>query len=109
MPELQEERAPGSVHGARDLAPALDMLGRKDRRHAREAGAAGHGIGPLGDHQPGRGALGVVEGVELGGRAGRRRTRARHRRHDEAVLQPQPLHLEGLEEDRKVLAHGILI
>ena len=64
MPQLQEDPAAGLVHGVGHQAPAVDLLPAVDAGRPGVALALHRDLCRLRDDQPGRGALGVVTGVQ---------------------------------------------
>ncbi|MCY1521783.1 hypothetical protein D9M68_566100 [compost metagenome] len=102
VPQLRHDPAAGGMHGGRDLAPALDLLGRPQPRRVRVAHALrGNGRG-LGQDQTGAGALRVVLDHQVVGHAARIGVHARQGRHDDAVGQRQVTDAQGFEK----LAHA---
>jgi hypothetical protein len=85
VPELQEDASALLAHCLGRELPAFDLLLRPDARGADVALTLGGDVGCLGDDEAGRGALGVVGRLQLARYAIVIGTRARQRRHDDAV------------------------
>ena len=98
MHQLHDDLPALGMHGVGGQPPTADMLGSVESRDAAIAEPVGRGRGPLGDDQAGRGALRVVlrhqgvRGIVIDG------TTARHRRHDDAVVELQRADTNGIEE-----------
>ena len=62
MPELRKDPAAAGMHGLGHLPPSLDLGVIVDARREGIASALRRNVGPLGDDEPGRGALRVIFG-----------------------------------------------
>jgi hypothetical protein len=97
VPQLRHDQAAGRMHGGRDLAPALDLLGRPQPRRVGVAHALRRDGRGLGQDQARAGALGVVLDHQVVGHPARVGMHARQGRHDDAVGQRQVADAQGFE------------
>ncbi len=100
VPELQEDASALGVHGGGRQLPAFDLRGRPDAGRADVALALRADVGRFGDDEAGRGALGVVGGLQLAGDALVVGPRPGQRRHDDAVGELIGPELDRIEKIR---------
>ena len=96
--ELDDDPPTGIVDRIDDASPPGDLLVGVDAGRQHVALPVVGGLGALGDDERGRGALGVVLGVQLGGHALGCRAVTGHRRHREAVIEMDLSDGNGLPE-----------
>ncbi len=108
VPELGDDAPAGRVHRIRHPAPAADLLSAPQARRVGPAEALGADGDGLRNDQAGRGALGVVLGLERGRdlivRTG---PHPGQRRHDDAVGQVERAHAGGSEQRLDCVEHEL--
>ena len=85
VPQLQENAAPGLVHGGDHLFPSRHLLRGVDTGRVGVTVAAGRDGGGLRDDQPGGGPLAVILRVHVRGDVALGRPTAGERRHENAM------------------------
>ena len=85
VPQLGKHAATGSVHGGSYLLPAFNLLRAVNARRPGVALALGANLRAFADDQSRRGALSVIGCHQRRGHIALRCTRARQRRHDDAI------------------------
>jgi hypothetical protein len=88
VPKLKHDMAAGDMNCFGHTFPALDLLSAVNSRSRDVALTLWRDLGRFGNNEPGAGALGVIEGVQLRRHVAGTGTAARKRRHDKAIGKP---------------------
>lgn len=98
VPQLQENAAPGLVHGGDHLFPSCHLLRAVDTGRVGVTVAAGRDGGGLRDDQPGGGPLAVILRVHFRGDMALGRPAPGERRHQDTMRELHGAQLQGIEE-----------